>query len=107
MAATDPTARSRAWWIAAGAGLVTVAAVLAGSVEGVLMLAPALLLAAALISGRYLGEETIAPVRRARPAPSARSRARLVATIRPPARMAPRGGLLLAASLATRPPPSR
>jgi hypothetical protein len=99
--------RLRVCSAALGAVLIATG-VLAGSAEGVLMLAPALLLGAALVSGRYVGEEAIARVRRLSPARRARGRARSrIVAVRPPARIAPRGGLLLAASLATRPPPFR
>jgi hypothetical protein len=89
--------------------LAVAAGLLAGLSEGVLMLAPALLLAATLGTGRYVGEDAIARVRRTRS-----PRRRVVtapATVpepqRVPRRITPRGGLLLAASLATRPPPAR
>jgi hypothetical protein len=104
-----PAVRHRNVRISAGLALpvaaVLVAHFVAGMGEGVAMLAPALLLFAALLTGRYFGEDTIARVRRTRQAPT-RSRA-----VRRPAprwtarRSVPRGGLLLASSLATRPPP--
>jgi hypothetical protein len=77
-----------------------------GSTDALLFLAPALLISVPLLGGRYVGEELIARcvervarlARRSRPA-----------TERAPASIAtwlPRGALLLARSLATRPPPA-
>jgi hypothetical protein len=92
--------------IALGAVIVVVG-LIAGAGEGVLMLAPALLLAAVLGTGRYVGEDAIARVRRAAPPRRrvARAAALVPASHRVTRRITPRGGLLLAASLATRPPP--
>ena len=72
----------------------------------VLLASPALVLALPLLAGRYVGEERIAwlaarfvePVRRAAP--------RLAARLpRAPRALVPRGGRLLACSLAERGPP--
>jgi hypothetical protein len=66
-----------------------------------------LVLALPLLGGRYVGEERL--VRLARRAPVRRPRPRSAA---PPVghravrRAAPRGGLLIAASMAVRPPPA-
>ncbi len=84
---------------------VLVAHFVAGMGQGVVMLAPALLLFLTLLTGRYIGEETIDRARRARRAPTRRRRSHQVAIRRAAPRRFPRGGLLLAASLATRPPP--
>jgi hypothetical protein len=76
--------------------------------EGLVMLAPALAFALPLLAGRYLGERAIERVRTARasaPAPRRRSTA-AVPRRRPSLALVPRGGLLLASSLATRPPPA-
>ncbi len=89
-----------------GLPLVTLAALQLGYSEpGLLFLAPALLLLAALVFGWYPGERLLAelarawhPIRRRQRTPSAR---RLV-----PARFFPRGGALLAMALAGRGPPS-
>ena len=73
---------------------------------GVLFLAPAIVLLASLLSGRYVGEERLRrlaaafrPHRRRRLRPAATARA-----ARPRARM-PRGGCLVGTSMAVRPPP--
>jgi hypothetical protein len=80
----------------------------AGVMEGLAMLAPALLLLLPLLAGRYLGEDALDRLRVARARPPARRLRRRAAA---PARnrhvaLVPRGGLLLASSLATRPPPA-
>src|SRR3954470_12021692 len=81
-----------------------------------LLAAPLLALLAPLLAGRYLGEERIgrlaAARAAARPAPAraaaghtvARAR-RPSAPLRAPGVLVPRGGRLLATSLAVRPPP--
>lgn len=98
--------RLRTW---GGIALLVVALALAhfvaGMGEGVAMLAPALALLATLLAGRYLGEEAIDRVRRTRRAPSARRAGPARPVLRGAVRHVPRGGLLLASSLATRPPP--
>src|SRR5688572_24491699 len=80
----------------------------AGVLEGLAMVAPALLLLLPLLAGRYLGEEALDRLRLARARPPARRRHGHAAA--PAARrhvaLVPRGGLLLASSLATRPPPA-
>jgi hypothetical protein len=76
--------------------------------EGLVMLAPALAFAVPLLAGRYVGERAIERVREARAATSA-PRHRSTAAVphrRPSLALVPRGGLLLASSLATRPPPA-
>jgi hypothetical protein len=69
---------------------------------GFLFLSPAFLLALPLLAGRYVGAERLSGVatrvRAVRPA-------RLRLARRPWLRVPPRGGLLIAASLAVRPPP--
>jgi hypothetical protein len=78
---------------------------LAGSTDTLLFLAPALLIVAPLIAGRYVGETLIVKLvvrqagRRRRPAARA-------STPRPPAAWLPRGTRLIAFSLAERPPPA-
>ena len=87
-----------AWVLAHGVGF---------SGEGLVMLVPALAFAVPLLAGRYIGERTIERVRAARAATPARRRSTVaVPRRRPSLTLVPRGGLLLAASLATRPPPS-
>jgi hypothetical protein len=72
--------------------------------EGLLFLAPALILAIALLRRRYPGERLLKrlacarPKRRLRPASAAHASSAPRAWI-------PRGGLLLGFSLAVRPPP--
>jgi hypothetical protein len=76
----------------------------AGIADGLAMVAPALLVLLPLLAGHYVGEERL--VRFARGAPPARRhRARPVRPSHPAVALVPRGGLLLASSLATRPPP--
>jgi hypothetical protein len=95
----------------ASAALASVLMLLAGAAGHEELLAycgPLLMLGLPLLAGRYIGEEQIARVaarlrgrrvrRRAMPAP-ARSP-------RPAAVLAPRGGDLIAAALAERPPPA-
>ncbi|MCW3009439.1 MAG: hypothetical protein JWP17_4065 [Solirubrobacterales bacterium] len=86
---------------------VLVAHLVTGMVEGIAMLAPALALLVPLLAGRYVGEQTIHRVRRSRMAPAARRRRAVPRALprRVAATLVPRGGLLLASSLATRPPP--
>jgi len=94
-------------------GLAAVSAALllafaAGVVGGTMLFAaPIALLAVPLLSGRYVGErsiERLATRRAARPARVPAAGSGLV-TGHGPARAFPRGGLLLAASLAERGPP--
>jgi hypothetical protein len=81
-----------------------VLAVVSGADTGLLYLAPALVLCAPLVLGRYVGEEQLADLagrratrtsRRPSPLPMPRSHVRLMQ----------RGGRLVASSLAKRPPP--
>jgi hypothetical protein len=84
---------------------VAVALAVAGGDAGVFGLAPALLIGLLLWRRRYPGAELLAAMRHRKPAGSARlGLAPLVARSRVLA-VAPRGGLLLARSLAHRPPP--
>jgi hypothetical protein len=72
----------------------------------VMMASPALVLALPLLAGRYVGEERIARLARRFVAPVRRAARALWATLpRAPRVVLPRGGLLLAASLAERGPP--
>jgi hypothetical protein len=68
-------------------------------------LAPAVLLALPLIAGRYVGAERLSRVA-GRRAPVVRHAGSSLLAPRPRWRVPPRGGLLIAASLAVRPPPS-
>jgi hypothetical protein len=83
----------------------TLALAFAGSTDALLFMAPALLLAAPLLAGRYVGEALIeklaaswSPLRR-------RLASSPVCAPRRPSVWQPRGTSLLALSLATRPPP--
>ena len=71
-----------------------------------LLALPALLLALPLMAGRYVGEERLARLAAA----FVPRRPRAASSLRPPARRSsqplPRGGRLIAASLAVRPPPA-
>jgi hypothetical protein len=78
--------------------------VIAGAVIGLLYLAPALLLGLLLLGGRYPGERILARPLRHRRLARRRPVRRLLP--RPPRRTGPRGGLLIAAGLAGRGPPS-
>lgn len=80
-----------------------------GAVGGeMLYAAPVVLLALPLLSGRYVGEEHIERLAAGRSARTARPMARPgVLAARGPARAFPRGGLLVAESLAERGPPVR
>jgi hypothetical protein len=96
----------------AGLALVVVAWMLLRGVhpalEGLVMFAPGLFVAFWLLAGRYLGEDRIERARAARARPDTAHDPAPVAAPRPrPARTTvPRGGLLLGASLAVRPPPA-
>jgi hypothetical protein len=89
-------------------GLVALSLVLTGLGTGLLYLAPALMLLAPLALERYVGEETIHRLKRAVATRRRRRPARSVAAPLPiaPRTLMVRGGALLAASLAVRPPPA-
>jgi hypothetical protein len=91
-------------------GAAVLAAAIAHGVVDVhtdgLIAVPALLLLLPLVAGRYVGaERLVRVVRRALP-PWRRRVARPVARRRPALRPGPRGGLLIAVSLARRGPPA-
>lgn len=91
-----------------GACLLALAAAAAQSVvgldTGLLFLAPALVMALPLLAGRYPGERRLGTVSR----PRRRRAVRVMApgALRGLGRVLPRGGGLIAASLAVRPPPA-
>jgi hypothetical protein len=90
---------------AAGTVAALLFAVLLGDIELVAYLVPLLALGAPLVAGRYLGEnalERLREARRPRPARAARSQP---APVRRTAAAFPRGGRLIAQSLAERGPP--
>jgi hypothetical protein len=80
---------------------------LAGSTDVLLFLAPALLVAAPLLAGRYVGEELIAKLATKRVRERRRASASATRAPRAPASWLPRGTRLIAFSLAERPPPGR
>lgn len=85
---------------------IVVALQLTGPEPGLLYLAPALVLLAALVANRYPGERLLQAVARAwRPPQRRRRRAPARALVSPRSR--PRGGVLLALALAGRGPPPR
>jgi hypothetical protein len=75
------------------------------SLELVLLLAPAAVLFAALLLGRYPGEAVIARVRRAVAGPR-RPRCAMVVRRRVAVALLPRGGRLVGSAIAARPPPA-
>jgi hypothetical protein len=75
---------------------------LAGLDTGLLFMAPAFMLALPLLAGRYPGEGVIVRARRRR----RRRRIEPLPSARPPARLLPRGGLLVGHALAGRAPPA-
>jgi hypothetical protein len=88
------------------AALVALATgLLAISPQALLVMLPALLLAWVVLLGWFTGERAIALVRRTLRRQPARSRPRTREPLRRPPRSIVRGGLLLACSLASRPPP--
>lgn len=88
-------------------GLCCVLPISLGAPVDLLLAAPVLLLALPLLSGGYVGEELLHRIARSR---ASRHPRRRVPSDGPPARPArtpvPRGGALIAASLAVRPPPA-
>ena len=91
-------------WFAVLVAAWTVLALLSGADTGLLYLAPALLLCAPLMFGRYLGEEQLAELAKRSPQSPARRASRLPVP-RSHVRLMQRGGRLVASSLAKRPPP--
>jgi hypothetical protein len=91
----------------AGLTLALAALTLVGGHGDILLAAPALVLALPLLAGRYVGEQRLARLAAAldcaprRPAPA------LAPNARRASHRLPRGGRLLACSLAVRPPPAR
>jgi hypothetical protein len=78
---------------------------LAGSTDALLFMAPALLVAAPLLAGRYVGENLIAKLAAGRARKPRHSSPTPDVAPRPPALWLPRGTRLIAFSLAKRPPP--
>jgi hypothetical protein len=71
-----------------------------------LIAAPALLVLLPLVAGRYVGSERLVRLARRVPRPALRRGARPVVRVRAGRRVGPRGGLLIAVSLARRGPPA-
>lgn len=80
---------------------------LVGVHSDVLLIVPALVFALPMLAGRYVGEEQLARLAAAFVAARRRPVAALVPTTRRAPHCLPRGGRLLACSLAVRPPPAR
>jgi hypothetical protein len=78
----------------------------AGSTDALLFMAPALLVVAPLLAGRYVGEELIEKLAARRSGRRRGSNAHPLAVPPAPASWLPRGTRLLAFSLAKRPPPA-
>jgi hypothetical protein len=91
----------------AGLTLALMSLTLVGVHSDVLLAVPVLLLVLPLLAGRYVGEEQLARLAAAFVTPRRRPARTLVPTARRVAHRLPRGGRLIAASLAVRPPPSR
>lgn len=86
--------------------LAVTALALAGGHSDVLVGLPALLFALPLLAGRYVGEERLARLAGMVPTASRRAAGSLPTTACRELRVLPRGGRLIAASLAVRPPPA-
>jgi hypothetical protein len=90
----------------AGLTLALAALTLIGVHGDVLLALPALLFALPLLAGRYVGEDRLAKLAAAFVAGRRRPAACLPTTARRRTPVVPRGGRLIAASLAVRPPPA-
>jgi hypothetical protein len=90
----------------AGLTLAIVALGLVGVHSDVLLAAPALVLALPLLAGRYVGEDQLARLAAAFVAAPRRAATALAPTGGPAPLSVPRGGRLIACSLAVRPPPA-
>jgi len=92
-------------------GLIATTLALAGSVllgvhSDLLLALPVLLFGLPLLAGRYVGEERLARLAAAFVSPRRRAAQGVPTTARRSPRALPRGGNLIAASLAVRPPPA-
>lgn len=98
--------RARILLLATAVAAFPVALIVPGLEVGVLFLSPAIILLASLMSGRYVGEERLQRLAAAcRPDRRRRPRAVVQARLPRPRAALPRGGCLVATSLAVRPPP--
>lgn len=92
--------------VAVAASILALAASVPGAFEGLVYLLPPLALAATFALGRYPGERALVALAAGRARSGRRrGRARPAAPAPVARRCVPRGGLLIAASLAVRPPP--
>jgi hypothetical protein len=85
--------------------LLATGALVLGATPELLLAAPVLVMVLPLLAGRYVGEERIARLRAAAPQGPRRPVAGAVPAVRATLALVPRGGRLIAASLAVRPPP--
>jgi hypothetical protein len=99
-----PSRRLRIALLAAAVGAFAVALLVPGMEHGIVFLSPAIVLLASLLSGHYVGERRLERFVAARTARRSGAAAPATVARRPRARM-PRGGRLVATSLAVRPPP--
>jgi hypothetical protein len=90
----------------AGLTLALASLTLIGVHSDVLLVAPVLVLALPLLAGRYIGEEQLARLAGSFDCGRRRPLAALVPDVRRAPLRLPRGGRLIAASLAVRPPPA-
>jgi hypothetical protein len=90
----------------AGLTLAIVSLSLLGVHSDVLLAAPALVLALPLLAGRYVGEQQLARLAAAFVAVPRRAARALAPTAPRAPHSLPRGGRLIACSLAVRPPPA-
>jgi len=99
--------RARILLLATALAAFPVVLIVPGLDVGVLFLSPAIVLLASLLTGRYVGEDRLRRLAAAYRPRARRSAARTPATVPLPLRRAlmPRGGSLVATSLAVRPPP--
>ncbi|MDX6679475.1 MAG: hypothetical protein QOE31_3527 [Solirubrobacteraceae bacterium] len=86
--------------------LAIFATTLVGVHSDILLALPVLLFALPLLAGRYVGEERLARLAAAFVLKPRRATGSAPATARRSPRQLPRGGSLIAASLAVRPPPA-
>ena len=99
--------RDRRLWLAVTAMSLSLAvAVLLGLHSELLLALPTLLFALPLLAGRYVGEEVLARLAASFVPPRRRASRAVPSTARRSPRALPRGGNLIASSLAVRPPPS-
>ncbi|MEA2155904.1 MAG: hypothetical protein QOE11_2044 [Solirubrobacteraceae bacterium] len=89
------------------AALTLAIALLVGGHSDVLLAVPVLVFALPLMAGRYFGEERLARIAAAFVSARERAAPSLAMTARRAAHPLPRGGHLIASSLAVRPPPGR